>query len=260
MRPATRLARAIVLRYPPVWRARYADEMLALIDDQPLRWRDVADLARRCLIERARALVEPADRPRLAAFLAGTAHVLLYVFVGAAFTGIGVATGWALKQMSAPMSEDVGLVGYLLITIAGCRAMVSFWPRRISKKPVPFPRVAIWMSVLFVGIVLQNWSTGLTGMAAWPIDMGRVYAFAEFTDWLWPANPLQDAFRTLGGVRESMKWARMELTRCETLAASGRHVPELANARAEMDRLLAAERDAMAILRGAGYRATIQGV
>lgn len=45
---ADRLSRALVRRYPRAWRERYADEMLALIDDTGSTWRHALDLTIGC--------------------------------------------------------------------------------------------------------------------------------------------------------------------------------------------------------------------
>ena len=113
---------------------------------------------------------------------------------------------------------------------------------------------------LFAGLVIFQWSissddrpfTWLT--STW----WQVWLFAQQFDRLWPSNGLPDALNQRMVAREQMKWARMELTRCETLAADGRISDELTRAQAEMQRVQAMYDDAMRILHGMGYRATFQ--
>ena len=46
---ADRLARIVVRWYPRAWRSRYADEVLALLDERPATSRDAVDLASGCV-------------------------------------------------------------------------------------------------------------------------------------------------------------------------------------------------------------------
>lgn len=57
------LAAAIVARYPRAWRGRYADEMLALIEDRGTGWWDVIDLARECSSEWRISISDPETHP-----------------------------------------------------------------------------------------------------------------------------------------------------------------------------------------------------
>ena len=52
-----RLARALLRLYPRTWRARYGDELLALIADTGLTWRSMLDVVAAASVERARALI-----------------------------------------------------------------------------------------------------------------------------------------------------------------------------------------------------------
>jgi hypothetical protein len=67
--PVQRAALAIVRRYPAAWRDRYESEVDGLIEDSSLTWRDVAELVRGMLTERARELVESDEHPKRTAFV-----------------------------------------------------------------------------------------------------------------------------------------------------------------------------------------------
>ena len=55
--PSDRFARVLLRLYPRAWRQRYGDEVLALIADGGLSWREVADVIGAAGVERARAIV-----------------------------------------------------------------------------------------------------------------------------------------------------------------------------------------------------------
>jgi hypothetical protein len=86
-----RLAHSIIRRYPEPWRERYEDELLAFTEDVPPRLGDVFDLARGCLVERARALVELAERPGV--LRAAVVAMQLAVPVGLFVVAWGIGTG-----------------------------------------------------------------------------------------------------------------------------------------------------------------------
>lgn len=81
-----RLARSLVMTYPQPWRDRYGDEVLALIEDSPVRFRDLGELVRGLIVERARALIEDADHPtRTPAILASLHPAFVIGFLAAAW-------------------------------------------------------------------------------------------------------------------------------------------------------------------------------
>lgn len=53
-----RLARTLLRLYPSDWRARYGDELLALVSESGLTWRAAADIVVAAAIERVRRLIE----------------------------------------------------------------------------------------------------------------------------------------------------------------------------------------------------------
>jgi hypothetical protein len=102
-RAAAALSRRVVHGYPKPWRDRYAGEVLALLDDSPARLRDVVDLTRGLVVERARATFEPGDRPTLLATV---------VFVAGFVRAVTLATppilcGWAVQYWLGPASRTV---------------------------------------------------------------------------------------------------------------------------------------------------------
>ncbi len=77
---ATRTGRRIVGAYPARWRARYADEVLALLDDRPPGWRDTLDLARGALDAHLHPAV-PSRFVAWAALLAGASWAIVALAV-----------------------------------------------------------------------------------------------------------------------------------------------------------------------------------
>jgi hypothetical protein len=110
-----RLARAIVYRYPPPWRERYADEVLALIEDSPVRFGDLGELVRGLIVERARALIEDADHPRRTGAILGWMQPLFALGC--------VATGWgigAILRTSDVLGQPPASLGSLLGGVSSC--------------------------------------------------------------------------------------------------------------------------------------------
>ena len=95
---SSNLAAAIVERYPRAWRDRYADEMLALIEDLGAGWLDVIDLARGCSSEWRISISDPETHP-VASHITLTAAPLVYASVLAvAFQAIAATMAPALER------------------------------------------------------------------------------------------------------------------------------------------------------------------
>jgi multidrug resistance efflux pump len=73
-----------------------------------------------------------------------------------------------------------------------------------------------------------------------------------------PGQQLVDSVNQLMLAREQLSWARMEFTRCQTLASEGTAVEgELARAQTELARWQAQHDEAMRALQSMGYRARL---
>jgi hypothetical protein len=88
---APRLAHAIIRRYPSAWRAEYGEDLHAFVDDSSTGWRDVLDLARGCVVERARSLVAPEEHPQVAAAVWGLVRLLPPLAMSLGALGAGTA-------------------------------------------------------------------------------------------------------------------------------------------------------------------------
>jgi hypothetical protein len=264
-RLALRLARAIVRRYPAAWRERYEAELLALIEDAPPRWRDVVDLGRGSLVERAGAVVEPAAHPTLSAAVVLAAR---YVLVPATMVAGAVALGMALKAALGPPSvataDTAGVVCLLLIAgsvlaylARGIRSVLAGVPRW----SLGLPHTLIWLGILVGLIALETW-TGETpttfGVLRW-LYQAAIGTFLVLSHSpVRPGQRLVDSVNQLMLAREQLSWARMELTRCQTLASEGAAVEgELARAQSELARWQTQHDEAMRALQSMGYRARL---
>jgi hypothetical protein len=250
-RVLTRVAHAIIRRYPQPWRDRYEGELLAFIEDFPPRLRDVIDLARACIVERARALIEPADRPWV--FRALVVTVQVSVRLGALVVALTIGT-WLTATLGPPPSP----LGYAIVGIWFVVFGTGFWlfMRGLrSQRGAPIwtrPRLPLgWAAVFAAATSLVFWIDLPSGALQW---------FIWFhISLMWPLGQSGkhtiETLARLGGIREQLSWARKELTRCETLASQGIVTADLDRARAEMARLEREQDEVMQELRGMGYRA-----
>jgi hypothetical protein len=139
-----RLAQALVRRYPAAWRERYEREVSALIDDTSIRFRDLAELLRGLLTERARELVASDDRPMRTAATIG----LLKVGFVLAFIGSAIGLGLGLRQLTGrgprqlvklvPSPRVVWFRVFVLVAIRARRRPVfsSFPPYNPGTEPL----------------------------------------------------------------------------------------------------------------------------
>lgn len=250
-----RLAHSIVRRYPQPWRERYEDELLALIEDSPLRLGDILDLARGCVVERARALVEPAERPWVlrAAIVAMQLAVPISLFVVAWGIGTGLTAA-----LGPPPDALTWIVMAACIATVGVGFRLSFGVQREAVRDAspwnlhqPYPRA--YVAILVMVGALGYWSQVISSGATFSLF---VVWFFRSTGWLGlPGAEIMQALGRLYDVRYQLSWARMELSRCETLASQGTVTADLDRARSEMARLEREQDEALQALRAMGYRA-----
>ena len=131
---ARRAALAMLRLYPTRWRARYEDEVRALIEDRPTRRRDVLDLARGALDARLHPPV-PSRIPAVAAIAAG-----------------GVWTVWSLLILTGPAPPDwPGYVEEMLLSALAVVAVLVLavtgaW-LRLGDDATSFERVSISLAL-----------------------------------------------------------------------------------------------------------------
>jgi hypothetical protein len=251
---ATGIAKWLVHRYPKAWRERYASEMLALLDDSATRWRDLIDLMHGLLVERLHSVFEPGSRPKLtfallfaAPMVIGLVPVLLAVGLGAAARSMFGAIPW--WGVSAG-----GMLSLLTMLAWGFRRVI--WqlrnPERAYVRPYgPVPAPPGWMVAMsLLGAMLLG--AARTGPATLEALSGVVVA----GEWLvmggrwWRMNA---AVQQLFAADREMKWAQMELDRCERLTPRGVPMP-LEAARSEIRRIETQTEEALASLNSLGYR------
>ena len=131
---ARRAALAMLRLYPTRWRARYEDEVRALIEDRPTRRTDVLDLARGALDARLHPPT-PSRIPALAAIAAG-----------------GVWTVWSLLILTGPAPPDwPGYVEEMLLSALAVVAVlvlaVSGAWLRLGDDATSFERVSISLAL-----------------------------------------------------------------------------------------------------------------
>ena len=234
-----RAARRVVSGYPQPWRERYEGELLALLEDSPARLRDVFDLARGQVIDRVRSMFEPGDRPTLA-----TALVVLGGSARAgAIVAVPLVAGWIVRSSFGPAPRSLSLATALL-NLAVCIALMRLTIRGYPSKPVmfaPFEPVLSqrarhwWIGLLLVTYFLVSWTIPSSIMLLVSLAIGPVGQI------LVPSRKqliMALARHNLRSAQHEMKWAAMELQRCERLAAKGLPSPRAHEpAGAEIDRL-----------------------
>jgi hypothetical protein len=260
---ATRAARRLLRCYPHPWRARYEDEVLDLLDDASVRWRDVVDLSRGLLTERALALFEPGERPLKTSFALSALQLALIGVL--ALVAAGAGTG--LRQLTGPLSFSFLALGTVVVFLGG----MAFWtvstgrhlirlfrdPASVAAPPCPRPFPIAnhwWLPALLLVIVVEFWSS--QPLMWWPqLWLISLAIRAQLPGPLARVSlRLQAATTQLHRAKAEMKWARLELERCEQLQAQGQRAP-LDEARGTVRRLEEQQAEALASLHAMGYRA-----
>ncbi len=260
----TRLAQAIVRRYPTAWRERYEDEVIELVDDAPVRMRDLADLAHGLIVERWRELLSSAESPRRTEFVLvmfGPLVVLSVVLSGA-------ATGWLLRLALGPWSPawaDVGEWALMVLLLA------SFPFRWRSVLPPHENRrgrmLLVLLAGLFVLVSMSEWgelvrfdgsyrrfSESLATVMAlglfWLIGVGT-------TRGLWPDKSILDPIMGVEVAEEQLRLSRAWVEGCHVSASQGIPAP-LAEAEAQVVHWEAELLKAKEALHAMGYCARFQ--
>jgi hypothetical protein len=262
-----RLARSIVRRYPVPWRERYEEEVLALIDDSPVRLHDLGELVRGLFVERARALIEDSERPsRTAAILRSLKPMFIITFVGSA-----AGVGFILRQWRGQLSPLIGEVGMFGLVAFGLIAMlaqiVSQQRRSANHQPIPFWATLSVMPLAFVGFVLYTWAgwpgsgSGQFPVSGWVrmLTWGLIYANAtgHMTSSFWTGAKMLDGIEKLAAADRQIKSALVWIDGCETMIAKGVPSP-LDQAQAQLAEGERNREQALEQLQRLGYRARFQ--
>jgi hypothetical protein len=259
-----RWARAIVLRYPAAWRERYEDEVLALIEDSPLRVRDLGELVRGLIVERVRALIEDADHPARTAKILGLIQPMFVIVFMAMAGGAGlVLRGW----LGAP-ADVVPLIGAVLtltFTVAGIGAKRMFLPR--DRRGSCHPALPAWIGltllpVFFAGVVLSTWAGWASYNSSTAMGWLRLFAWAwlygtlaaELSSAFWPGRRMLEVLGRLSVADANAKSAQQWVDGCHTMIAKGVPSP-LDQALAHLDKLTKDRDQVREELQQLGYRA-----
>lgn len=260
-----RLAASIVERYPLPWRERYANELLALIEDSPPRVRDLGELVRGLLVERARALIEDADHPARTATILSSMQPVFVI----AFMAVASLTGWVLRAWRGPLAPGLSELGIWTIgafVVAFFVSKVLFWRRQRQTPGFSGTIFPAWaglalLPILFVGIALTVWGDWAfwTGV---PIPGLRLFFYAwtygmlagELSAAFWPGQQMLQAFGRLAWTESQVKSARTWVEGCNTMIAQGVPSP-LAEAQAQFNQWSREREAAFAQLQQLGYRA-----
>lgn len=258
-----RVAVRLVRMYPQPWQERYGDEVLGLIEDAPMRVKDVGEIARGLLVERAREMVAADDRPgRTAAVLGALKPAFAITFASAAF---GLSE--VLRQSHSGLLrelEPVGLWARALSVLGWLTVEVVCWVRRRSQPgpfPRPFPVLAglILLPLFFVGAALAWYGSEPAGsIPSWVLFLNRTYVSAigsaRMSSGFWPGRDMLRALQHLAGVEEQVKGAESWVEGCHTMIAQGVPSP-LDAAQANLDRWTHERDEALERVRHMGYRA-----
>ena len=255
-----RAARRVVRGYPLPWRERYEGELLALLEDSPARLRDVFDLTRGLVVERARALFEPGDHPGVLATLAAVAAFARGLVIAAP----PILAGLAAREWLGPAPRAVERFAIFASLVFICvlvavRVLRAHLPA-VFEPGEPRARLSHWAGLVYLGLAipiafLLSWSSNHVLQGLNPLWM-----FAPVWDRLATRRPWQieiaRAVHQMRTAQNELDWALMERTRCERLAHDGLPAP-LEQARDAVARLERQRDEALATLHGLGYRARL---
>lgn len=272
------LARAIVRRYPAAWRERYQTEVEDLISAGPVRLGDVCGLLRHCIGERVLSLYEPGRHISAFRMITGIT-LLVYVLtltVGmVVVSAIPFALGILTRNAVGPIPEDLldTIVWWLLpiFVLSVAPAVIVLLRRRLARQktgaPAP-PGTSRLVWVVVAGYAAVAFFGGLEPEVVWGDAVRSSVSFLYPMIYIlwepaeanpqWPGRAIFETLARLRTTRYDLRWARMELERCEGLYAGRDAGPELRAARTELQRLLTAEADALASLDAMGYHARFQ--
>lgn len=258
-----RLARAIVDRYPPVWRDRYGDEVIDLIESGPVRLYDVGELFHGMLVERVRAAID-VERPSVA-----MAKLNAYKTMAVIATLVTIqACGWTLRYLWPVYDErfDVALyaaTAFWLLLFAFWLTHALLQRRKSADDRRPFP---VWAALVALPLHLASVSVYLwVGLinADGPGDfvnalINSVYVHVSIAIVLlmqiWPGQRLVNAIVEADGAVNAVRGAEFEIVNCREWIAKGVPSP-VADWERELVVRIEKRDAALARLKAMGYRA-----
>lgn len=258
-----RLARAIVDRYPQVWRERYADEVSDLIESGPVRLYDVGELFHGMLVERVRAAID-VERPSVA-----MAKLNAYKTMAVIATVLIIqAGGWTLRYMWPVYDErfDVALyaaTAFWLLLFAFWLTHTLLQRRKAADDRRPFP---VWAALVALPLHLASvsvffWVRLISADGAGDYVhalISSVYVHVSVAILLlmqiWPGRRLVDAIVEADGAENAVRGVESQIVNCREWIAKGVPSP-VADWERELVVRIEKRDAALARLRAMGYRA-----
>lgn len=255
----TRLARLVVRLYPSAWRARYAAEVLDLLEAAPVRFRDLTELTSGLILERGRALASsPASPRRTEAVLVLFGPVVVLVVVLAA-----TVLGQLLRISAGAWPPSVALTGQVVLMVVVFGSLLARGARAIRQRDVrPSGALSVTLLALFVVTSVSAWGDlvrfdGLdhrvparlvsvgAGLFFWVMGIGA-------TRGLWPDRTILDAIDRREVAEQQLRLSRAWVEGCHATAVHGHPVP-LAEAEAQVAHWETERQSATARLEAMGY-------
>jgi hypothetical protein len=264
---AHRAAQRLVHRYPRPWRERYEDEVLALFEESPPGFRDVAELTRGLIVERARAALAADDRPgRTLKLLA-----LMRPAVALAAVVMAMTLGYLLRRGQPAPAAVVEIATWAYGAFAVLLYPALLWlGRRQSSSEIGFPLApagppwaVVFLPAFFAIVVALEWGnwgdpTPRNRDWEWVWTILRTYLHGVMAAYLaaavLPGRRLLRALMLLNGVEEQLKAAEKWVAGCHEMIALGVPSP-LAEAQAELQKWQRERDEALARVQQLGYRA-----
>jgi len=266
----SRLAIALVHKYPQPWRDRYSDEVLELLRESPARLSDVGELLRGLIVERARALIEDSDHPKRTARILSAMQPLFTLLFTLPAIGLGVTL-----RSRRPMPGDIAdVVAWgVIIAVFGFIAILF---RRRRKVGWSYPQLPLFSSstgltslpVVFAGIVLLEWTPLGVGYRShepgWANTLNLLYRLwiygcgvSSLSSAFWPGRQMLVALGQLEGLEEAVKSAEQWVAGCHEVAALGMAAP-LDDAERLLSQRIRERDEVRKQLNALGYRARFE--
>ena len=205
-------------------------------------------------------MFEPGDRPGFLAALVSLTVLARALAVALPPILAGLAAQYWLGPLPRQVATSAALMSALFVVVLiALRVLGKCWPTLVSfesGKPQLSDRAAwIYLGLAIPLTFLMSWSSN--GIMQ---SLNALWWFYPVWDQMAARRPWQTemarAIQNLRSAQYQMKWARMELQRCQDLVAEGAPAP-LQEARDVIERLTRQQDEALATLHGLGYRASL---
>ena len=249
---SSRVAAALVERYPAVWRERYGAEMLALLEERGVRCRDLLDLLRACCSEWRIDLANPETHPLAAGLILTGSPMAIATALALTFDAIARSLVPVLDRLVSVPNPAIRswLVIVVPLLLAGRMFLITYpqvwWSTQPTLRVFMRLEAAAWMVLLFGGVLSLAWN-GASRFATVMLTFTFATPLLSFSGNRWPRVQAYQMVKT----------ARRELVRAEhDLVQEESRPPELTNdravrrARANVERLHDQIRSASHTMRG----------